>query len=240
MRFNGSVICVSVLLLVFILLSEETKAQFGFKAGVSSSNFVYTDREMDPDLSFDIDLRPYLGYDIEWVQLGEQGPLISPYLGAYFNYQFGKRFVLRPELSFVQKGVRYDQREYEDITYRVKITYLEIPVSVALQYIKKENFISELYFGGYGSLKLKAVKKVGYHNSEITTTKLNAVNTFDAGILLGLDFKRRISQGFLVLDVRMFYGLTNVFHMPDDETAIYYSTQKTKITGIYLTLGYEF
>ncbi len=64
-------------LLLFCVFSKYTNAQFGVKLGTTISNFYYTDKEIDPYIGYDIDLRPYLGYDIEWVQLGEQKPLVS-------------------------------------------------------------------------------------------------------------------------------------------------------------------
>lgn len=229
-----------IYLLLFCVLSENTNAQIGVKLGTTISNFYYTDKEMDPYISYDIDLRPYLGYDIEWVQLGEQKPVVYPYVGIYYNCNISNRFVLRPEISFTQKGVSFNQSEYEKIVYKVKISYLEVPLSIAYKIIKKDKIESDLYFGGYGAFKLKALKKVGFHNSTTETTKINTVENFDAGIHLGINFKYKLFEKFVLLDIRVFQGLTNIFYMPEDQTKLYHTTQKTKITGFYITLGYEF
>ncbi len=216
------------------------KAQAGVKTGATFSNFYYTDAEMNPNIGYDIDLRPYLGYDIEWVQLADQKPLASYYVGAYYNYQFSNSFSVRPEMGFTQKGVNFSQSEYERIIYKVKISYLEIPLSFAYKFIKRDKFVSELYLGGFGAFKLNAVKKTAYHNSTAEKTKINCVKNFEAGIHLGINFRYRIFEKFILFDFRIFQGLTDVFYMPEDQIRLYFTTQKTKITGFNLTLGYEF
>ncbi len=225
------------LLCVFYSPAE---AQPGIKLGGTISSFYYTDKEMNPHLAYDIDLRPYLGYDIEWAQLGEQKPVFYPYVGVYYNYQFSKRFGLRPELLFTQKGVSFSQSEYEEVIYKVKISYLEIPLSVGYAIVKREKFVSELCLGGYVAFKMNAVKKVGTHYNETKKTQLNSVENVDAGIHFGLNFKYKFFEKFFLFDLRVFQGLTNIFYMSEDYPRIYFETQKTKIIGVNLTLGYEF
>jgi len=230
------IICIVIL----SLFPGTTKSQIGIKLGTTISNFYYTDRNMDPYLAFDIDLRPYLGYDIEGPQLGDQKPLISASVSVYYNFKLSNRFGLRPEISFTQKGVSFNQFEYERVIYKVIINYLEIPLSIAYQFIKKEKFITELYLGGFAAFNMGAVKKVANHNSQVEKTKIDNTNKVDGGIHLGLTFKYKISEDFVLLDLRLFEGLSDIFTMPEDQPKLYYSTQKTKITGVNITIGYEF
>ncbi len=229
-----------ICVLVLCVLPETTKAQIGVKLGTTCSNFYYTGTNINPDIGYDIDLRPYLGYDIEWIQLGDQQPIFSPFIGVYYNYQLTKRFGLRPELSFTQKGVSFSRYDYERVIYEVKISYLEIPLSVAYKFIKKEEFISEIYLGGYGAFNINAVKKVAVHNAPVEKTKIKNVKILEAGMHLGLTFKYKIFEDYIFLDLRTFLGLSNIFNMLDDQPKLYYNTQKTKITGINITVGYEF
>jgi len=117
---------------------------------------------------------------------------------------------------------------------------LEIPLSIGYQFIKKEKFISDLYMGGYGAFKINAVKKVAINNSELVSTQLNSVQNIDAGLHFGLNFRYKISEKFLLFDIRYFTGLSNIFYMPEDQIKLYHSTPKTKLLGLNLTLGYEF
>ncbi|OQX75432.1 MAG: hypothetical protein B6D64_11615 [Bacteroidetes bacterium 4484_276] len=219
---------------------QTTEAQIGVRIGTTISSFNYSDTKPNPNIGYDIDLRPYTGYDIEWVQLGGQKPVFSPYISVYYNFQISNRFGLRPELSFTQKGVSFNQHEYERIIYKLKISYFEIPFSVAYKFIKKEKFVSELYLGGYGTFKINAIKKVANHNSEIKKTQIENVNNFEAGIHFGVNFKHQIFDKFFLFDIRIFQGLSNIFHTPENQPKLYHSTPDTKITGVNLTVGYEF
>jgi hypothetical protein len=229
-----------ICIVIISALPETTEAQIGVKLGTTISSFNYTDKEMSPNIGYDIDLRPYLGYDIEWAQLGSQKPVYSPFIGVYYNYQISNRFGLRPELSFTQKGVNFSQSDYERVIFKVKISYLEIPVSVTFKFVKKDKFVSELYLGGYGAFKINAVKQVATHNSEVEKTQINCVENFEAGIHFGFSFKFMMFEKFFLFDIRSFIGLTDIFYMPDDQPGLYHETQKTKNTGFNLTVGYEF
>lgn len=217
-----------------------TNAQFGFKLGTTVSSFYYSDTKPNPNIGYDIDLRPYLGYDIEWVQLGNQKPVMYPYLGSFYNFQFSNWFSLQPELSFTQKGVSFSQNEYEQITYKVKISYLEMPLSMAFKFINKEKFFSAFILGGYGAYKLSGIKIVASHNSGKEKTKIDCIENFEAGYHLGLNFKQVIFDQDILFEIRFFQGLTDLFYMPADQPKLYYETQKTKSTGFHISLGYAF
>ncbi len=229
-----------ILILFLCVFPDITNAQIGIKLGTSFSSFYYTDKQITPNIGYDIDLRPYLGYDIEWVQLGNQKAVFSPFIGVYYNFQISKRFGLRPELSFTQKGVNFNQSDFERIIYKVKISYLEIPFSLAYKFIKKDKFVSELYLGGYGAFKINAIKKVASHNSSIEKTQIKCVKNFETGLHFGINFKHKIFEKFILFDIRIFQGLSNVFFIPEAQPELYFNTQKTKIAGFNLTIGYEF
>jgi hypothetical protein len=225
-----------ICIVVLSVFSKNVNAQLGIKIGTTASSFYYTDINPVPYKGFDIDLRPYLGFDIELVQTGDQKPLFSPYVSVFYTFNLTKRLGLRPELGFTQKGVNFSQFDYERIIYKVKISYIEIPLSVTYQILQKENSISELYFGGYAAYRINAIKKVASNNSSIKKIKVNSVSNFDTGLHLGVNYKHK----FFLIDFRFFMGLNNIFEKPENWTNIYFSTQKTKITGINISVGYEF
>lgn len=227
------------LIFLHILFPESIRAQIGVKLGTTVSNFYYSDN-LSPKFDYDTDLRPYLGYDIEFAQLSSQKPIISPYLSAYYTFQLSSRFGLQPELSFTQKGVNFSHSDYEKIIYKVRISYIEIPLSFFYQFIQKEKSISELYFGGYGAFKIRAIKEVAAHNTSTEKKHVNNVNAFEGGLHFGANYKHKFCENFFLIDFRIFIGLSDIFSMPDDWTSIYFDTQKTKTTGFNLTLGYEF
>jgi len=229
-----------VYLVILFTFPITVNAQVGIKIGTTASSFYYTGSKPTPYLGYDIDLRPYLGYDIELVQIGDQKPLFSPYISIYYTFSISQRIFVRSELGYIQKGVNFNQFDYERIIYKVKISYLEIPLSVTYQFIQKENSISEIYFGGYGSCKINSMKKVSSHNSSIENIKINSVKKFEGGLHLGINYKHKFFNDFFLIDLRFLMGLTNIFVLPDDWTSIYFNTQETKTTCINLSVGYEF
>jgi hypothetical protein len=107
---------------------------------------------------YDVDLRP-LGYDAGLTQTNPQKPLISPYISVYRRFDLAQRWALQPELSLSQKGVDFSYSIYEDIIYKIKISYLEIPLSFSYQYLQKENLLSHFTWEEMVVLKLKKLKK---------------------------------------------------------------------------------
>ena len=236
---------INILLFLILCLSslapDILASPFGVKLGVTASAFNYTNRSMEPYLDFDVDLRPYLGYDIKWVQLGEQKPLLAPLVSCFFEYEFADRFFLRPEVGITQKGVVFNQYDYERIIYEVKITYLHIPLTIGYQFVQKDRFAIELYMGGAGAFKLNAFKKVGYHNSQIHYTKLENVRDYDFSLLFGFVVKWKLFDKYFLCDIQSFLGLTDIFYpIKENQAQLYHHTQKTKNTGLIISLGYEF
>jgi hypothetical protein len=227
--------------IVFVILLAFPKivnAQYAIKIGMTASNFYYTGQVL-PYNDYDIDLRPYLGYDIELAQTRPQAALLSPYISIYRTFHLAPRLGIRPELSYTQKGVRFNQYDYERILYRVKISYLELPLSIAYQYFQKGNSSGDIFLGVFGAYRLGAVKKVSSHEVSYKQN-VSSVKTLEGGIHAGINYKRKFFNHFLLFDVRLFLGLSDIFTLPADWTAIYYETQKTKNTGFNFSVGYEF
>jgi Outer membrane protein beta-barrel domain len=219
---------------------ETVDAQYGIKIGTSVSNFYYTGDSPVPYNDYDIDLSPFLGYDIKSVQAEPQKPLLSLYISVYRSFQLTHKIGLRPELSYIEKGVNFSQHDYERIIYKVKINYLEIPLSAFYLLRQTENAEWEIYSGGYGALKLNAIKRVSTQSSEEVRQKVNSVKLFDGGLHLGANYKHRFYDDLLFVDLRIFMGLCNIFESPENWTSTYFETPKTKIIGLNLSVGYEF
>lgn len=220
-----------------VAFPETVNAQFGIKTGMTVSTIYYTGKPLPYD-GYDIDLRPFLGYDVELVQIRAQSALFAPFISIYRTFRFSSRIGIRPELGFTQKGVRFHQDDYEGILYILKISYLELPLSVTYQYLRKPNSTGDIFFGGFGAYCLGAVKKVS--SQEVSyTRKIVSVKSFEGGIHAGFSYKRKVCSHFLCFEARVFLGLSDIFTIPKDWTDIYYETQKTKITGFNFSIGYE-
>ena len=225
--------------LIFLLYGTgEAQAQFGFRGGVSISNFYHVDR-LSPEFDYMVDFRPYLGYDIEFVQLHSQKPLVAPFFGVYYSWQNDSRWGFRPELDFTYRGVDFSHTDHERLTYKVRINYLEIPFSFFYQFIQKEIALLELYFGGYAAFKTQATKKVAVNQGWSHISIIQSARDLDGGIHIGGNYKQKISESLILFDIRIYLGFTQVFSIPEDWTPLYFKNQKIKSTGVNLTLGYE-
>lgn len=233
-RFLFSIICAACLTL------NTVASPIGLKLGIAASSFNYTDRGMDPYLGLDIDLRPYLGYDIQWVQLGDQNPLYAPFVSLCYSLKFSDKLFLRPEIGITQKGVNFNQFDYQRTIYEVRITYLNNSLALGYQLLNNYRFALEAYGGGTGALKLDAYKKVAHHQSPIEKQSLDNVRNYDFSLFLGIDVKWKIFNKNLMLDIQSFYGLTNIFYPIKNQPQLYRHTQQTKNAGLLLSLGYEF
>jgi len=65
------------------------------------------------------------------------------------------------------------------------------------------------------------------------------VNQMDWGIHLGAGYRRRILKKSVLFDFRLFLGFSDIFFVPGSGDNKYFRMQKTKITGAYVTIGYE-
>ena len=223
-----------------IFLVQAGMAQFGVKTGLAVSNFYYADIGPVPDLSYEIDLRPYLGYEAEMVQLGEQNPLLTPGLAIYMEFDLLHWLSLQPEISYVQKGTNFSQNEYEPIIYRVRINYIEIPLLVNFKYVNREKIISQFYTGGYASFRLTALKEVATYGTDVQKTWLDNAQAVTFGLHMGNTLKYKAGKGFILLDVRAFLDLSDALSVPGDQVPLYTEIQKVRNTGAYFMLGYEF
>ncbi|MFC2125986.1 porin family protein [Bacteroidota bacterium] len=225
---------------LFLVLDHECYSQISIKAGLTASSFSYVNTPPSPYKDYDIDLRPYLGYDIEWIQLGEQNPLITPYLSICYSIGITKRLLVRPELSLVQKGVSFNRYDFEKITYQVKISYLELPVSLVYEIRPEKRLSFDLYAGGFFAYKIRGIKKTGSHFAGESINHLDNVEDLEIGIQAGFSTKYQVGKNKILFDLRVFQGLSDVFDLLHEDVRMYNSVQDVRNSGINLSFGYEF
>lgn len=237
-RNTGKIFCICMIFLLCFF--SNSTGQYGFRTGTTVSSFYYPGSSPVPYQDYDVDLRPFLGYDVELVQTGPQKPLISNCTGVFYNFNLVHRLGLRPELNFTQKGVNFSRFDYEKIIYKVRISYLELPVSLTYKFIQKANSLAELYFGGYGAYSIRATKITAFTDTSPGRIKITSVRDFEAGLHTGFTYKYGVLDGFILFDLRLFLGLTDIFELPDGWTNMYFDNHKTRITGLHFSAGYEF
>jgi hypothetical protein len=132
--------------LVFIpfLLTIPSNAQPGIKAGMSISALQSSTQ----------DFRPFLGYEISWLQYGTSNPEFGLQLGIFYTVKLSNPFNLQPELYFSEKGYQFDQTPLYNTNYSLSINYLELPVLLEYYLPLDRSFNTVIMAGPFAALNL--------------------------------------------------------------------------------------
>ena len=88
-----------VLVVLFIIFtSSDLFGQAGIKGGLSVSA-LQSSKE---------DYRPFLGYEVGWVQHGTSNPVFGLQLGVFYTLKLSDAFNFQPEFYYSQRGYQFD------------------------------------------------------------------------------------------------------------------------------------
>ena len=215
---------ISITVLIILLIISSLSAQIGIKGGPALSDIVFANKGQTP----------YLSYEIN--SLTHRFPYLTYQFGIFTNYAIGKRFELQPELLFVKKGLNYSKNYiYDDITYIIKICYLEIPILLKYSFTKSKR--SAIIIGPYFSYMIDN-KRIREFDGELIKDEMNNVDKFDFGIATGLSFD--IGERFII-DTRFTYSLVEMMDYLDGVKLDYYGPEdeRARNVNLSLTLGYN-
>jgi len=217
------------LFFIFIIILPAT-GQIGIKSGPGVSDITFLQEGQVP----------YLGHDTN--SLEHRKPKLSFQLGAFSTFTIGKRWELQPELLFALKGLNYSEETiYDNITHKINITYLELPLLMRYKFFLKERRQSGLFVGPFAALKLSA-NLITEVEGKKEKSKVSNVNNFDFGIVAGYSFDIGLPTGDLIIDFRTSYSLINMMNVDDGYIPWYYgpSEEYARNVSITLTVGYRF
>ena len=211
---------------LFLFLSSAS-AQIGIKGGIGVSDIGFKKWGQTPYLSYEVD------------QLEHAKPLLTYQFGGFYIFQFGERWELQPELLFITKGLNYNKEFlYDDIIYKINISYLEIPILMKYKISKRKKMETALFLGSYVAQKLRA-RKITEFEGVREKVKVSNVKSNDLGILSGcsLDFLKVMN-----IDFRISYSLINVVETLPDHVPEYGKHAKDYARNINtsLSVGYRF
>lgn len=217
-------------LLILLAIGLPGKAQVGIKAGIGISDIAFLEEGQTP----------YLGYEIN--SLEHRLPKVSYQVGAFHIIDVSKRIDFQPELLFSLQGLDYSKDYlYDDITYKINISYLRLPLLVKYKTSLKENRYPGIFAGPYVSCKLSAmrVKEVEGQREE---SKMTNVKDSDFGIVAGYSFGYGLPSGRLVIDFRSSYSLVNMMEPIEGHIPRYYGPSKEYVRNVNVSLvvGYYF
>jgi len=226
---NYKIFLTSIVTLLFLFVSSAS-AQIGIKGGLLVS-----------DIAFQKDgQEQYLGYEIGF--LDHRKPLYSFEVGAAAIFDLSKRFDFQPELLYALQGLNYSTEYlYDNITYKININYLKIPLLFRYKVCMKEKKRSGVYAGPYTSFNLKAVRVMELEGQKEKTDMSN-VKDVDFGAILGYSLDLDLPSGQMIIDLRFGYSLINMMSPLDGNIPWYYgpSNEYARNITISLTAGYRF
>lgn len=218
---------------VFLISSSFVFAHIGIKAGMSISGLLLSsEREYN-------DYRPFLGYEVAWLQNEDAPPRFGLQVGVFYVVDISKYFTLQPELFYAARGLNFANSFLDDTAYRVKISYLELPLNMHYKLLSKNSFKLSLFTGPYFALKLSARKVVQTWKKE-EITKLDNVKNFDYGSVFGTSVEFRPLNQQLSLDLRLNFGLASIMKTLEGGTRLYDDAGAVKNISFIILAGYKF
>jgi len=118
---NKTIFLLGISLLVFMPLNAAW-SQFGLKGGLAVSGFQLSQNSSS---STGNDYRPFLGYEVEWLQEGDaSGADLGLQIGIFYAKDFSKYFAVQPELYYSQRGLHFYQTELYNSNYSLEVDSL--------------------------------------------------------------------------------------------------------------------
>ena len=213
------------IIVITLLLIAPLQSQIGIKSGPVISDIVFLAEGQTP----------YLGYEI--YSLTHRLPYLTYQFGIFKTFKLNKRFYFQPELLFTKKGLNYSMNFiYDDITYIIKMHYLEVPLLLKYNISKNNQFA--LLAGPYGSYMINT-ERIREIEGKLMKDKMSNVRKFDFGIAASLSYDFNYNKNHFNLDFRTTYSLVNIMDYLEDYVLRYYGPDKERArhANIALTIG---
>lgn len=188
---------------LFLLFYFPAEAQIWVKGGFGVSDIAFKKEGQIP----------YLGYEIN--SLEHKLPLLTYQLGVLTRFEIADHFDFQPELLLVAQGLDYSTKYlYDDITYKIRSNYLQLPLLIKYNTAIKKNKRSGIIIGPYGAIKLNATK-ITEIAGQREKSKMANVKQTDFGIVSGFVFDFNLNERKILFDLRTSYSLFNMMDTID-------------------------
>jgi len=228
------------LIIPFLLLLSPAAAgfaQLGVKGGIAISGF-----RLSPDdagTSQEIDFRPFLGYEVGWVQYGTSNPDFGFQLGVFYAARLSEDLSIQPELHFAQRGYWFEQIENYNTFYQLKVHYLQIPL--LLKYGPPLDWAVRpgLLLGPYVSFRLTASRTIEIWGKR-DTRSVSAVNFLDYGLVVAVDGEFSAWSQTVGVELRFDLGLSSALSQPQEYTVLNANPGTVRVLAFSALLCYRF
>lgn len=220
----------TLLLIGLFLCSTTTTAQVGVKAGIGFSDIVFSIEGQ----------APYLGYEVD--HLSHNYPLFTYQFGVFGNIKLNNRFDFQPEILIIKQGINYDiDFLYQEVTYRMYLWYVQVPLPVQYKFSLKKKNQPNLFLGPYFSVNVRA-KRITNYDGNSETNNMENVKPFDFGFVAGFGYDFNLRSRQIVTELRVDYSLINMMNTTDLHIPYYDEPENLKARNIsfILMVGYRF
>jgi hypothetical protein len=227
-----------LLFLLFLLYAHLNTAfgQPGIKGGLVLSGF-QPSQDLKPFLGNDY--RPFLGYEIGWIQDDAGDPHIGLQIGFFYSGNISKYFAVQPELYYSQKGIHFYKTEFYNTSYQLKVNFIEIPLLLKYNIPLEWGVKPGLLAGPYAAFKLSANRTLEIWE-EKDTRSVSGVKNLDYGLVFAIDAEFSAWSQKLMFEARFNWGLANIMEQPQEFTDLYDDAGTVKILAFTFMTGFRF
>lgn len=228
------------LIIPFLLLfgsAGAAFAQLSVKGGIAVSGF-----RLSPDdggTSREIDFRPFLGYEVGWIQHGTSNPDIGFQVGVSYAARLSRDLSVQPELHFAQRGYWFEQIGLYNTSYRLTVHYLQIPLLLTYRLPFDWAVRPGLLLGPYVSFRLSATRSIEIWGKR-DTRSVPAVNFLDCGLIFAVDGEFSAWSQTLGVELRFDLGLADALSQPQDYTNLAENPGTVRVLALSALLCYRF
>ena len=212
-------------------------AQLSVKGGIVVSGF-----RLSPDdagTSQEIDFRPFLGYEVGWVQHGTSNPDIGIQLGVSYAVRLFGDLSGQPELHFAQRGYRFEEIKLYNTSYRLKVHYLQIPLLLKYKLPLDWAVRPGLLLGPYVSFRVSASRTIEIWGKR-DTRSVSAVNLLDYGLVCAVDGEFSAWSQMVGVELRFDLGLARALSQPQEYTVLNENPGTVRVLALSALLCYQF
>jgi hypothetical protein len=217
----------TMIVVVFLIRGNMAFSQFGIIAGAGVSEIAFLNEGQVP----------YLGYEAN--ALIHNFPAFSHQVGISRQFNASSRFAPLVKIILIRKGLNYNTSFlYDDIRYQLHITYLELPLLLKINTDLRDKRQSGINLGPYISLKINATLITDIEGV-VERQKINNVNRWDTGIMLGYSFDLGPHPRRSLIDLRTSYSLINMMS-PVDGPPLYDGPEYKYARNVSIMISYEY
>lgn len=211
--------------------------QFGIKGGLAVSGFQLSQNSSSSTGS---DYRPFLGYEVEWIQEGDaSSPDLGLQLGIFYVKSISKYFAVQPELYYSQRGLHFYQTKLYNSAYSLKVDYIEVPLLLKFKMLLKWSVKPSLLAGPYAAFKLSANRTLRIWEEQ-NTKSVSSVNDLDYGLVFAIHSEFSAWSRQLLFEIRFNWGLASMMKPPREFIDLYEDAGRVNVFAISFLTGIAF